>query len=246
MSTADVVADESAEQARALLHRLSAQWIALYALSTVVLGAIGAVVWRLVVQLPGYTVAGDGKAYTTQRDLAAVFAADAWFSGIGAVLGAVLGVLAWRWFRGLGWVAPVMASLAALVAGLVTWQLGSLLGPGAFDRRLAVAEQGDFVPISLELHSPVALALWVLCAVLPVLIASSLLRDPEDDAGERGFAAPPPDAALGAGPAGGTGADAVGRAEPGPGAYVPSGESDPVAEPSVPEPPAPEPLRRAE
>lgn len=160
--------------------RRSLQWTSLHLLLSVVLGALGAVVWRLVVQLPAYTVQSDGKAVTTQAGITQVFQADAWFAGIGAVSGLLLGLLAWRWFRTLGWLVPVLAGLAALVSGVACWQLGMLLGPGPFDQRLAAANPGDLVPISLELHAPVALALWVMMAQLPVLIAASLLRDPED------------------------------------------------------------------
>lgn len=160
--------------------RRGLQWMSLYVLLSVVLGAVGAVVWRLIVHLPAYTVQSDGKAVTTQAGITQVFQSDAWFAGIGAVSGLLLGLLAWRWFRTLGWLVPVLAGLAALVAGVACWQLGSLLGPGPFDQRLAAANPGDVVPIGLELHAPVALALWVMMAQLPVLIAASLLRDPED------------------------------------------------------------------
>jgi hypothetical protein len=186
--------------------RRSLQWTSLYLLLSVVLGALGAVAWRLIVQLPTYTVQSDGKAVTTQAGLTQVFQSDAWFAGIGAVSGLLLGLLAWRWFRTLGWLAPVLAGLAALVAGVACWQLGSLLGPGPFEQRLAAANPGDVVPISLELHAPVALALWVMMAQLPVLIAASFLRDPEDpparSAGEIA-AVPPVDGPIaGEGPAG--------------------------------------------
>ncbi|WP_051208586.1 hypothetical protein [Propionicicella superfundia] len=160
--------------------RGSIQWIALYMLAAIVLGALGAVVWVLVVRLPGYTVESDGKAVITQAGMTQVFQSDAWFAGIGAVAGLLLGLLAWNWFRTLGWIAPVLAGLAALLAGVTCWQLGSLMGPSPFDQRLATASAGDVVSVSLELHAPVALALWVMMAELPVLIAASLLRDPED------------------------------------------------------------------
>ncbi len=169
------------------------QWVALYLVGAAVLGALAAVFWVLVVDLPGYVVLTDGRAITTERDLTGVFTSDAWFAGIGVVLGLGVGVIAWRWFRPLGWPAVALAGAGALTAGMICWFLGSLLGPSAFQDRLAQAEPGEFVPISLELRSPVVLALWVMMAVLPVLLGSALARDP-DDSGPRGttpFAAVP-------------------------------------------------------
>lgn len=156
------------------------QWSGLYLVGAAVLGVLGAVFWVLVVDLPGYVVQADGHAVTSERDLTSVFNSDAWFAAIGVVLGLGLGFIAWRWFRHLGWPMVALATAGALTAGVVCWLLGVLLGPGSFQDRLAQAAPGDFVPISLELRSPVVLALWVMMAVLPVLIGASLARDPDD------------------------------------------------------------------
>lgn len=155
-------------------------WSGLYLIGAAVLGALGAVFWVLVVDLPGYVVQADGHAVTTERDLTSVFSSDAWFACIGLVLGLGLGIIAWRWFRNLGWPMVALAAGAAVGAGLVCWFLGRLMGPGNFEERLAMAKPGDIVPVSLELRSPVVLALWVMMAVLPILLAASLARDPED------------------------------------------------------------------
>lgn len=160
---------------RALLTRLLA-----YVIVAVALGVSGAIAWVLLVDLPEYTVEEDGRAFTTQEGITQVFGSDAWFTAIGVVAGIGLGLLAWRWFRTLGWAAPVLAGVAALVSGVTCWQVGNLLGPGSFDERLAQAAAGDVVQIQLDVHAPIVLALWVMTAELPVLIAASLLHDPED------------------------------------------------------------------
>lgn len=161
--------------------RGSLQWMALYVVVSAVVGAIASVIWVNVVDLPGYTVGADGKAYTSQLGLAKVFESDAWFVGIGIPLGLALGILAWRWFRHSGWIAPVLAAVGGLLAAVVCWQLGGLMGPGPFEQRLAAASEGDFVEISLELHALVALVVWVLTAELPVLFAALLLKDPDEE-----------------------------------------------------------------
>ena len=51
----------------------------------------------------------------------------------------------------------------------------------AFDPRLAAARPGDVVPVELTVRARVALAVWPLFAVVPVLLGSSLGRDPEVD-----------------------------------------------------------------
>jgi hypothetical protein len=74
----------------------------------------------------------------------------------------------------------VLAVAAGLLAGLVCWKVGELIGPGSFDERLAKAQPGDLVPIALQLRSWSALAVWGFAAVTPVLLASSLGPDEED------------------------------------------------------------------
>lgn len=159
--------------------------VLVYLLISVALGGLGALFWVLIVRLPEYTVEADGRAFTTQEGITGVFGADAWFTGIGIVIGLVVGFLAWRWFRSLGWLAPVLAAVASVVSAVTCWQVGHLLGPGSFDERLAEASPGDIVQIPLDVHAPIVVALWVMTAELPVLIAASLLHDPED---------PPPEA----------------------------------------------------
>jgi len=69
-----------------------------------------------------------------------------------------------------------LAAAAGLLAGIVCWQVGELLGPagGTFDERLANALPGEQVPIALTLRSLSAPAVWAFAAVTPVLLAASL------------------------------------------------------------------------
>lgn len=172
--------DVSEQPSRRTGSRATVARLLAYLVVSVVVGVIGAIVWVLVVKLPEYTVQSDGRAFTTEEGITQVFGADAWFIGIGVVSGLLLGLLAWRWFRTLGWLAPVLGALAALAAGAVCWKVGSLLGPGPFDERLAQATAGDVVQIPLDIHTPFVFVVWVMMAELPVLIAASLLHDPED------------------------------------------------------------------
>lgn len=158
----------------------AAGWGIAYLLLCVLLGFGAGVLWEQVVTLPGYTVAADGTAATTERGLAAVIGSDAWFSVLGLIISVGLGIVAWKWFGRLGWPVVPAAVLGAVCAGLVCWYVGFRLGPGPLAPRLSAAHPGDFVPIALTVRSPSALAVWAFGAVLPVLLRSSLGNDEEE------------------------------------------------------------------
>ena len=146
----------------------------------VVVGALAGVFWSGVVDLPSYSIQNDGHAVISESELTQIVAADVWYAITGVLVGAGLGLVAWRWFKSLGWPVALIAILASLVAGVACWQLGELIGPRDFAARLAAAQPGDLVPMSLQLHSISALAIWAFAAVTPVLLISSLGRDEED------------------------------------------------------------------
>jgi hypothetical protein len=107
-------------------------------------------------------------------------AGDAWFCATGAVVGLVLGVVAWRRFRDVGWPVVLLGTLTAVAAALIAWEVGLHLGPQNFDDRLAAARPGDLVPIDLTLRTRTSLLIWPFFAVVPILLGSSLGRDAED------------------------------------------------------------------
>lgn len=144
------------------------------------LGALAGAIWWLVVDLPAYAVNVDGNASTSERGLTQFIAGDAWFCGIGLVVGVGLGLLGWRRFRSLGWPLVLVVTLVALGAGLVCWWVGYRLGPGEFNPRIAVAQPGDSVPIELTLRARASLFSWPFFAIIPVLLGSSLGRDDEE------------------------------------------------------------------
>jgi hypothetical protein len=154
-------------------HRV-VSWVGILAGLAVVVGALSALLWARVVRLPAYVVDADHFASISERGHAEVIAADAWFVVIGLAAGLLLGALAWSWFRNLGWPVALIATGAGLLAGLVCWGVGQLLGPGPFDVRLAQAQPGDSVVIAFALHAPAALAAWGLAAVAPSMFLAAL------------------------------------------------------------------------
>jgi hypothetical protein len=163
-----------------------ARRVALFVALGLGLGALSGVVWWAVTDLPTFRVLQTGGAVTSERGLAAYIAADAWFVVCGAVVGLVVGLLAWRWFGRVGWPVVVLTVVLGAAAGLLCWAVGHELGPGTFDVRLAAAHPGDVVPIDLTVRARAALLVWPLFAVIPVLLGSSLGRDPEVDGDDEG------------------------------------------------------------
>jgi len=159
----------------------AAGWLVGYLLFAALIGIGCGVLWQKIVRLPGYTVADNGTASTTERGLAEFFSGDAWFCCIGFFVSIGLGIIAWKWFGRLGWPVVVVALVGSVWAALVCWWVGYRLGPGDFETRLAAAEPGDFVPIALTVRTPVTLLVWAFGAIIPVLLRSSLGRDEEED-----------------------------------------------------------------
>lgn len=137
-------------------------------------GALCALLWANLVQLPAYEVRSDGHAVIDEHGLTSMIAADAAFVVLGLLAGFLLGGFAWYRFRELGWPVAFIAVGSALLAGVTCWWLGSLVGPGPFAERLAAAEAGDVVPVALEVRSPSALAVWAFAAAAVPLFAASL------------------------------------------------------------------------
>ena len=183
MST--TIAEEQQAAAPAAEQSQVLAWAGLLAGLSLVVGGLAAVFWSAVVRLPAYRILSDGSATMAERGITEIVAADAWFVITGALVGLGLGLVTWKWFRLLGWPSALLAVGAGLLAGVVCWQVGQLLGPGSFPERLAAATPGEFVPLSLELRSVSALAVWGFAAITPVLLASSLGPDDEDRAPRR-------------------------------------------------------------
>lgn len=147
------------------------------AVVAVLLGAFGALMWHASVPIPAWVIQPDGRAVLAQQDALSLFAMDAHFSVIGITSGLVLGILAWVWTRGAGWVSAVVAATSGLVAALTCLTVAGLMGPGELEPRLAAANPGDEVAVAFTLHSPSAVAVWPFGTLIVPLIGSAFARD---------------------------------------------------------------------
>lgn len=163
----------------ARIGRFTGRMVGFLALAAA-LGAATGVLWWLIVPLPTYQLDSQGRASVTERELTQFFASDAWFCLLGLVVGVGLGVFGYRLLRDLGWPLVLVVVIGGTMAGLLCWLVGYQLGPGEFTPRLAHADPGGAVPIALTIRAKAALLFWPLCAVTPVLLASSLGKDTEE------------------------------------------------------------------
>ncbi|MFB9618977.1 hypothetical protein [Brooklawnia cerclae] len=145
----------------------------------VLVGVLGGLVWHAYVTLPVYSASEDGTVKITERAQSQIFATDALFIIIGLLAGVALGFIAWQAFKSLGWPVGVIAVGGGLAAALICWGVGVLQGPQDFAQRVAVALPGQSIPVDFELHTPSAVFVWALGAIVPVMLYANLTR--EDD-----------------------------------------------------------------
>ena len=167
---------------------------ALYLLAALATGALAGLVGRTTTVLPGWTVQPSGSAVMSDQALTRLFEATARYSLIGAVGGLLLGLIGLVVLRRHGWRIVPWSILGPLLAGLTAWGVGVAGGTSVQDR-LAQAGPGTTVPIDLTLGTPVAVLLWPFAAMLVVLLASTVVADPDRsvagaDRGEGGAGEP--------------------------------------------------------
>ena len=143
-------------------------------------GAPVGVAWALTAPLPTYVVNDDLTATMAERGLAGVISADAAFAGWMALLGLVIGGVAWWRFQRFGWWVAVIAVLGGGLAALVAWRVGLLISPEDFSSRLTVAKAGDTVAIDLSLRAKSALLVAPFLAITPIMLLSAFLPDPDE------------------------------------------------------------------
>ena len=154
--------------------------------AAVLVGALAALLWGAVAEVPSFRVATDGHATMDELGMSKVASADWWFSVLALVIGLGIGVAVWSLLRNIGWPVAIVCVGVALVSGLTCWLLGEALGPSSFSVRIAGAQAGDVVPMDLQLHAWSALAVWPFAAVAVPLFAASL--GPEVDRTSRASA----------------------------------------------------------
>jgi hypothetical protein len=158
--------------------RPGSRWL-LYVGAVAGTSLIAALAWWAAVTPPEYDIGADGAAWISEKSLSQLFAMDVWFTFSGLIVGILLGSLAWVLFRQYGWPVVAIAAIGGIVAALLCWQLGTLMGGYNFDARVVSAQPGDKVPVDFTLHARSALLVWPAASLLPIVLYSFFDRSTE-------------------------------------------------------------------
>ena len=140
-------------------------------------GVPAGLLWWALAPRATFEVTEEGPVPVGRPTAELLVADDAVYVLVLAGLGLVAGLAAWGWRRRRG-VATVLAlAVGTLLAALVAWQLGELLGTGPTPDQLT--DVGTQVVTPLRLSSMAALAVAPFLAVLGYVVAT-LLTPAED------------------------------------------------------------------
>lgn len=122
----------------------------------IVLGALGLAVgpfWEWISPRVTYTVVQKGQAALNDEISEAAFAADAWFTVLGLIVGVVAGIATWFVRRARGPLVLLLLGGAALLGSWVAWRAGVWVG-----RHPTPAETGKiFNQVGATLRKPLAI-----------------------------------------------------------------------------------------
>jgi hypothetical protein len=126
-------------------------------------GLAAGAVWAAVAPRRILVVGADGVTpELTAGDPA--FAAEGWFSVVGAVAGVLLAV--WTWRRSREDVAALLGlTVGGVLGAAVAWRLGRWLGPDALSTSVLDLPVGTRVPEPIDVRAYATLLIWPLVAV---------------------------------------------------------------------------------
>jgi len=142
-------------------------------------GLPAAVLWWWLAEPARWRATERGLVLTEQQATGA-FQVVAMFTIIGAVLGLVAGVVTWWLTSPARWQTPVALGLAAAIAAVLCWRVGTWIGPGPV-REAAGLDPGDTVEAPLAVDSVVPFLVWPLVAVLAYTVALYVSADHDAD-----------------------------------------------------------------
>lgn len=165
----------------ATLWRRTLWKVVVFTAGAVLLGAVGGVVWALTTTPPSYLVREDLSATMSELHLADIVAADVNFTMITGVIGVLIGVAGWLVLHRAGWVVTLLPAVVALLASLMAWRMGVVIGVSGFEERLATAAAGDLVQVDLQLRALSALIVGPFAAVTPIMLLSAFWPEPRSE-----------------------------------------------------------------
>lgn len=147
-------------------------------LAAVLLGLVAGVLWAgLAPDIQGEVTANGVTVPLVEARRQ--FGVDGWFAVLAAGGSLLLGVVSFARHRTRPVTTLVVLTLCGLIAAVVQWRFGTLLGPGPVDARTAEVPAGTTVSMPLQLNAPATLIVWPIGAVVGALLVSALLDDRE-------------------------------------------------------------------
>ena len=142
-------------------------------------GVLGAVLWVVLAEPAEWQVIG-GRIVMTEFASLGEFPVLLWFAAIGAGLSFVFGLVGQVVARG-DWSRAVFFAAGSILASLIAWRLGVVLGP--VDPREAAAglAEGATVPDQLALNSIAPFLAWPIGALAGALAGTAFDRESQDD-----------------------------------------------------------------
>lgn len=120
-----------------------------------------------------YWTASDGRLTMGEAAAAGQFRAIAWFVVLGAVASALWGAVVTMRSASSWRLVPTVV-VGALLASVVAWQVGLLLGPHDPRAQPEGLSNGDKVAAQFVVDSPVPFLVWPLAAVAGLLTVTIL------------------------------------------------------------------------
>jgi hypothetical protein len=143
----------------------------------VMCGLPAGLLWWALAPRARFEVTRDGPVAVGRPSAELLVADDGVYTLVLAGLGLLAGVVVWRLRRRRGVAVLLALALGTLLAAVLAWQLGQLLGPPPTQAELA--DVGAEVTTGLRLNSLAALAVGPFLAVLTYLLAA-LFASAED------------------------------------------------------------------
>jgi len=159
------------------------------------LGAPLGLLWHLLA--PGVPVinGGDGRILINEQSPEEFIAADGWFTLLGFGFGLIVAVVAWLVLRRLRgpWLL-VAVTLGTSAAAVVAWQVGRLIGLGAYQDWQRTSVLRDTYQAPPDVHAYAVLLVPAFAAAIVLTLAAGWSNDPNlDEPGAKpGYRQPPP------------------------------------------------------
>jgi hypothetical protein len=143
-------------------------------------GLLVGLVWAHVAPRALYTVVDTGQHLAQQNDVEseAQVGVDGWFALIGAGVGLVTGVVAWRWRAARGWFLMVVLAVSSLLGAVVAWRFGLWVGRHPTHSELIpiFARNGNTFKPAITMQAKGVLFFQPIGAVLAAVLAAGFTR----------------------------------------------------------------------